>query len=152
MGFDSGKCTENEDDAGDELHVSSESRETNTLRPFHPDYAPPVETHVTEPKFLSEVLHRTKVWLKIRGQNKPEAWNEFLGPEPKIGPINFAALYVYHQLRVRLSLPFELEGKITKYNAIYLRNAVTLDLGLKGSTPGDSQRPTKRLCTNHPKE
>ena len=53
---------------------------------------------------------------------------------------------------MRLSLPFELEGEITKYNAIYLRNALTLDLGLKGSTPRDSERPTKRLCTNHPKE
>ena len=42
---------------------------------------------------------------------------------------------MYHQLRVRLSLPFELEGEITKYNAIYLRNALTLDLDLKGSTP-----------------
>ena len=54
---------------------------------------------------------------------------------------------MYHQLRVRLSLPFELEGEIFKYNAIYLRNALTLDLGLKGSTPRDSERPTK-----HPKE
>ena len=59
---------------------------------------------------------------------------------------------MYHQLRVRLSLPFELEGKITKYNAIYLRNALTLDLGLKGSTPRDSERPTKRLGSIHPKE
>ena len=67
-----------------------------------------------------------------RSQNKPETWKELLGPEPKIRPINFGALYVYHQLCVRLSLPFELEGEITKYNAIYPRNALTLELGLKG--------------------
>ena len=152
MGFDGAIRTEDGDDAREELHASNESRETETLRPFHPDYAPPVETHVTEPEILREVLHRTKVWLKIRGQNKRETWNELLGSEPKIRPINFGALYVYHQLRVRLSLPFELEGEITKYNAIYLRNALTLDLGLKGSTHRDSERPTKRLCTNHPKE
>ena len=59
---------------------------------------------------------------------------------------------MYHQLCVRLSLPFELEGEITKSNAIYLRNALTLDLGLKGSTPRESERPTKRPCTNYPKE
>ena len=59
---------------------------------------------------------------------------------------------MYHQLRVRLSLPFELENEIIKYNAIYLRNALTLELGLKGPTHRDSGRPTKCLCTNNPKE
>ena len=152
MGFDGAIRTEDGDDVREELHASKESRETKTLRPFHPDYAPPVETHVTEPEILREVLHRTKVWLKIRGLNKPETWNELLGPEPNFRPINFGALYLYHQLRVRLPLPFELEGEITKYNAIYVRTALTIDLGLKGSTPRDSERPTKRLCTNHPKE
>ena len=91
------------------------------------------------------VLYRTKVWLKSRSQNKHETWNEFLGPEPKIGPVNFRPLYVYHQVRVRLCLPFGLEGEISKYNTIYLRNALNLDLGFSISSirppPLSSLRP-----------
>ena len=58
MGFDGAIRTEDGDDAGEELHASNESRETESPRPFQPDYAPPVETHVTEPEILRFFIGR----------------------------------------------------------------------------------------------
>ena len=86
MGFDGAIRTEDGEDATGELHASIESRESETLRPFHPNYAPPIDSHVTEPEISGDVLHGTKVWLRIRSQNKHETWTELLVLNPAFGP------------------------------------------------------------------